>query len=127
MDPREKVQTPATLLQVTAGIGIVVQLLSMTLNLLGVGLGGMTGGQEGMINMASGVVGLFFNIIGMIVAVVIWVGASKMKRLESYSFAMTASIIAMLPCISPCCLIGLPVGIWSLVTLMAEDVKAAFR
>jgi hypothetical protein len=60
-------------------------------------------------------------------AVVIFMGAGKMKRLESYGFAMAVSIIAMIPCISPCCLIGLPMGIWALVVLLDPNVKAAFR
>ena len=38
-----------------------------------------------------------------------------------------ATIIAMVPCISPCCLVGLPIGIWALVVLMKPEVKAAFR
>jgi hypothetical protein len=50
-----------------------------------------------------------------------------MKKLESYSFAMAAAIIAMIPCISPCCLLGLPFGIWALVVLGDGSVKAAFQ
>ena len=38
-----------------------------------------------------------------------------------------ASILAMIPCLSPCCLIGLPIGIWALVILMKPEVKAAFK
>ncbi len=41
---------------------------------------------------------------------------------------VAASVIGMIPCCtSCCCLVGLPVGIWSLMTLMDNDVKAAFR
>jgi hypothetical protein len=32
----------------------------------------------------------------------------------------------MIPCISPCCLLGLPIGIWALVVLLKPEVKAAF-
>ena len=64
---------------------------------------------------------------GLIMSVVILMGALKMKKLESYNFALTATIIAMVPCISPCCLVGLPIGIWALVVLMKPEVKAAFR
>jgi hypothetical protein len=53
--------------------------------------------------------------------------ALKMKDLTQWSLAVAASILVMIPCISPCCLIGLPVGIWSLVVLMRPDVKAAFH
>jgi hypothetical protein len=53
-------------------------------------------------------------------------GALKMRKLESRGLAVAASIVAMLPCLGPCCCIGLPSGIWSLVVLMKEDVKAEF-
>jgi len=34
----------------------------------------------------------------------------------------------MLPCcVGACCLVGLPAGIWSIMTLMDEEVKAAFQ
>jgi len=51
----------------------------------------------------------------------------KMKKLENYGLAMTASILAMIPCLSPCCLIGLPIGIWAVVVLSKPEVKSAFH
>jgi len=65
-------------------------------------------------------------IIGGIVGVVVLLGAGKMQKLESYQFALTASIMAMVPCISPCCLFGLPLGIWALVVLNKPEVKSHF-
>ena len=50
--------------------------------------------------------------------------ALKMKRLEAYGVAITASILAIL--ISPSNVIGLGIGIWSLVVLSRADVAAAF-
>jgi hypothetical protein len=49
-----------------------------------------------------------------------------MQKLQSYQFALTASIVAMVPCISPCCLFGLPFGIWALVVLNKPEVKSQF-
>ncbi len=34
---------------------------------------------------------------------------------------------AMIPCVSPCCLLGLPLGIWALIVLVKPEVKAAFQ
>ena len=51
----------------------------------------------------------------------------KMMKLEHRGLAYAASILAMIPCISPCCILGLPFGIWSLVVLADNDVKSAFR
>ncbi|MBW8038725.1 MAG: serine/threonine protein kinase [Planctomycetes bacterium] len=53
-------------------------------------------------------------------------GAWKMRKLELYGLAITASIVAMLPC-TPGFIIGLPAGIWALMVLKQPDVKAAFR
>ncbi len=50
--------------------------------------------------------------------------ALKMRRLEAYSTAVIGSILAML--ITPGNIIGLPVGIWSLVVLSRREVRQAF-
>ena len=52
------------------------------------------------------------------------VAALKMRRLQAYWLAITASILAII--ISPGNLIGLPIGIWALVVLSQREVRAAF-
>lgn len=60
-------------------------------------------------------------------AVLILVGAVKMKNLSSRGWAYTSAILAMIPCTSSiCCLLGLPFGIWALIALNNPDVKRAF-
>ena len=70
--------------------------------------------------------GIVGAIIAIIKGILILLGATKMRNLQNYGFAMTAAIIAMVPCISPCCVLGLPFGIWALIVLMKPEVKAAF-
>ena len=65
--------------------------------------------------------------IGIIVSGFILFGALKMKRLENHGLAMATSVVAAVPCISPCCLIGLPIGIWAIVVLLKPEVKSAFH
>jgi hypothetical protein len=125
-DPRSAVSGPATFLMVVGIIGIVVQILSLVLNLLGTGLSFAGGGGDRGMAMMQGGIGIVFNIIAMAIGGLIVFGSMKMKNLQSYGLAMTAAIIAMVPCISPCCLLGLPAGIWALVVLMKPEVKAAF-
>jgi hypothetical protein len=50
----------------------------------------------------------------------------KMQKLENHQLAFTASILAMIPCVSPCCFLGLPFGIWALVVLNKPEVKSQF-
>lgn len=123
----DQLKGPAIGLMVTAGIGAAWQALMLVLNVMGAGMGAMMRGNQGMPNMMSGGIGAVFNVIGLVMAVVVFMGASKMKNAESYGFAMAATILAMIPCISPCCLLGLPLGIWALVVLLKPEVKAAFQ
>jgi len=64
-------------------------------------------------------------VITLIWGAVVTLGGVKMMQLQSRSSVMVASIFAMLPC-NPCCLAGLPIGIWALVVLARPDVKDAF-
>ncbi|MFW6123644.1 MAG: hypothetical protein ACOC5G_00310 [Acidobacteriota bacterium] len=66
------------------------------------------------------------SFVGIVVAGFIIFAALKMKELEQWGLAITAGILAMIPCISPCCIIGLPIGIWCLVVLTKPEVKNAF-
>ena len=62
----------------------------------------------------------------LVIGIVMIIGALKMMRLESHRWAMTASILALLPC-SPVSLLGLVAGIWSLIVLNRQGVVAAFE
>lgn len=59
--------------------------------------------------------------------VVMAFGAIRMLSLRSHGLAMVSCILAMVPCLSPCCVLGLPVGIWAAVVLNRAEVKAAFE
>lgn len=123
-----QVGAPAIGLIVTAIIGILWQLVSVVLNLLGTGLGAMGAAEGGGISgIFSGVIGLVFNVVWLLMGGLVIFGALKMKNLQSYGLSMAAAVIAALPCTSPCCFLGLPLGIWAIVVLMNQDVKASFR
>jgi hypothetical protein len=63
----------------------------------------------------------------LLIHLVIAFGAFRMLKLKSYGMAMTSSVLSLVPCISPCCVLGIPFGIWSLIVLMKADVKQAFH
>lgn len=127
---QEKVNAPAIGLMVTAIIGMLFQLVNILLQILGVGMGALGGGQgpgaDQMMSMLSGGLGIVFGLIGLAIGAVILFGAMKMRKLESYGLSMAAAILAMIPCLSPCCILGLPLGIWALVVLMKPEVKQSF-
>jgi hypothetical protein len=106
----------------------VLSFISLIFNLAGASfLASSQMPKEARTNMFSGTIGVVSSIIGILVSGLILVGAMKMKKLESYGLAMAVSIIAMIPCFSPCCLIGLPIGIWAVVVLSKPEVKSAFH
>jgi len=127
----DQVNGPAIGLIVTAVLGFLASIVGTLWNLLAAGAGfhqsGMNPEMERLATMFGGTMGVISGIIGFLVAGLILFGALKMKKCESYGWAITASIIAMIPCISPCCLVGLPVGIWALVVLSKPEVKSAFH
>ena len=79
-----------------------------------------------LLNALNGPLGLVSDVFSLTMGSLITLGAVKMKNLQSYTFAYTISILAMIPCLSPCCLIGLPFGIWALVVLSKPEIKAQF-
>jgi hypothetical protein len=122
-----QVSGPAIGLMVLAIVELVFQALGAIMHLAGASLFSTARmPSEAWVQMFSGTMGLIFSVLGMLISGLILLGAFKMKRLENYGLAMAASIIAMLPC-SLCCVIGLPLGIWSIVVLSKPEVKSAFH
>ena len=128
----QQVQGPAIGLLVTAIIGVCLGLFGLVGNIFGVGmsglqnLGGGSGAADRYMQYMTGGVGIVSAILGLAVSgFIIW-AALQMKQLRNWTMAVVASIVAMIPCIGPCCIIGIPIGIWSLIVLMKPDVKAAF-
>jgi hypothetical protein len=60
-------------------------------------------------------------------ALAMMIGGIMMLQLKGYGLAVLGSVLALLPCLTPCCVLGMPFGIWALVVLNNAEVKAAFR
>lgn len=79
------------------------------------------------IHLFNGPLGIGSDIFAMAMAAVIFFGAWQMQKLRGYEFAFVAAILAMLPCVSACCLLSLPFGIWALVILSKAEIKSQFK
>jgi hypothetical protein len=53
-------------------------------------------------------------------------GALCMRGLSAYMFCLLTAVIAMVPCLTGCCITGLPFGLWALLVLIRPDVREAF-
>jgi hypothetical protein len=64
-------------------------------------------------------------VLGATLSAIVILAGLKMKRLESRSFAIAGSVLAMF--VSPGNVIGLPIGLWALYVLTRPEVSAMFR
>lgn len=78
-------------------------------------------------NLTSGPIGVVTNGIVLVVGVLTIYSATRMKKFQGHTMAVVVSALACVPCTSGCCIVGIPIGIWSIVVLMDANVKAAFR
>jgi hypothetical protein len=128
-DAAAKVSGPAIALIVVAAIALALGLVNGILTMAGVAVfprPSSGGPPPEMMKLFQGLGGIVGIVLVLAIYGTMLLGAIKMKKLESYGLAMTASILALLPC-SLCCIIGLPIGIWSLVVLSKPEVKSAFH
>ncbi|MGB2763451.1 MAG: hypothetical protein WBC02_12090 [Candidatus Aminicenantaceae bacterium] len=134
-DASKQVSGPSVGLLVTGIIGAFFSFLGLILSFFGTGfftiwrdkVGEKYFGKEDFVEgFFEGVAGVASSIVGILVAAFIIYAALKMKELNQWGLCVAASVLAMIPCISPCCILGLPIGIWCLVILMRPEVKEAF-
>jgi len=126
----ERIAAPANALLATGIINIILHSAVILLySFMLVEMLGMNPPQgQDTASLALGC-GMFIaaSLVGLLMDIVLLIGVWKMKRLDNYLLSVIAAIIAMIPCISPCCLLGLPFGIWALLTLNDSSIKLAFR
>ena len=67
------------------------------------------------------------NALALVLSLLSLLAGVRMLQRKSYGLVMAGVILATIPCVSPCCCLGLPFGIWALVVLSNTEVKAAFR
>lgn len=67
------------------------------------------------------------NLLTLLLGIVTLLAGVKMLQRRAYGLVMTGVILGMIPCLSGCCCIGLPFGIWALIVLSSPEVRNSFR
>ena len=126
----DRVAPPATALIVVACLGILFDVFVM-LAMVHVAINPLPANQRPGLNREDiplvVTAWVTYGLANVAVNVLILVGAVKMKKLRNYPLAMAVSILALIPCVGPCCLFGIPFGIWALIALCDDSVRMAFR
>ncbi|NIN93339.1 hypothetical protein GTO36_10265 [bacterium] len=129
VDASSQVSGPSVGLLITGILGGVISFIGLIAGVFETGIESIKAHRyfEEYSDLAEGAAGIALCFVGLLVAGFIIYASLKMKELTQWGLCVAASIIAMIPCISPCCIVGLPIGIWCLVVLTKPEVKAAFH
>jgi len=128
-DASDQVSGPSVGLLITGILGAALSFIGLIASLFETGIESIKANEfmGGYASIVGGAAGVAFCFVGLLVAGFIIYASLKMKALTQWSLCIAASIIAMIPCISPCCIVGLPIGIWCLVVLTKPEVRASFH
>ncbi len=129
--PKNLVNTPALCLIVISSIAIGLGVLGLVVDgvLLSTGLdqqldeiqnGSLPKRTQILIRSAWGIV--LIAASGFVLY-----GSIAMRRLQNYRLSRMAAMVAAIPCVGPCCLLGIPFGIWAFVVLGKPEVQQAFE
>jgi hypothetical protein len=132
VDDRQKLRAPAIGLIIAGSLNGMTGLLALLSGLFR--LTGIAGKEslpsdqaEKMGFMIGTIVPYMIAFLSLALAPVIIYGAVQMIQGKKAGLAKIAAILAIVPATSCCFLIGIPMGIWSLVVLAKPEVKAVFR
>lgn len=128
-DASDQVSGPSVGLLITGILGGVLSFIGLIASIFETGIESIKAHRyiEEYSDLAEGATGVALCFVGLLVAGFIIYASLKMKELTQWGLCVAASIIAMIPCISPCCIVGLPIGIWCLVVLTKPEVRASFH
>lgn len=130
-DIEAKMQGPAIALIVVASISLVFCLLGLAIDVALL----VSGMVEELEKLNKGpvpqsmkmLVRSIWTVVLINASAFILYGAIQMKNLRKYSFARAATVVAMVPCIGPCCILGIPVGIWAFSVINKPGIEESFQ
>ena len=124
---RHRLKVPAIGLLV-AGVVNLLASVSIVLLLVYVNLGYSMPGldfPDTYIEIAEIVLFLVIALVSLVLGIILVLGSARMVDLQSYPIAVFAAVASVLP-LAVGFPFGLPFGIWALLVLSRQDVKAAF-
>jgi hypothetical protein len=130
VEPATQVQAPAVAMIVVSLVALIVGTLGLIADMFLI-VSGMMEKLEAMNNGPTSVytdtvIRVIWGIILFVASSFVLYGALQMKRLKNYRVAVAASIVAMIPLVGPCCILGIPFGIWAVMTLGKPGVRQSF-
>ena len=128
---RAAVQGPAIGLLVVSIICVALLMLTLPFDVFLLVVGGMNGRVGGLevdeTKMMQIVIRMMWGVALLAASAYCIYGAWQMKSLRNYAHARNAAVVAVIPCLGPCCVLGIPFGAWALGVLARPEVQARFE
>jgi len=119
---------PAISLMIVAGICLALSLLSLPFDLYLLVSGAADNlPRRGIDPTVKVTIRLIWGFAIFAASCYVFFGALQMKGLANYAHAKAAAVVACIPCLGPCCLLGIPFGAWALVVLSQPDIQKSFE
>ena len=125
-----RLKLPAIILIVICGLSIIGSLVDLGFRVINSQNGEVppfVNPQQAEFFQVGNVGGMVFNVFTVLLDSFLIFAATRMMAGRSYPLAYACAVISVIPCLSPCCVVGIPFGVWALVVLNDPSVKAAFR
>ena len=129
---KTKMMGPGISLLIVGGLGLISMGGYFILSLVGMALDPDLSAPPAGASDAEQT-GFYFGLYGSLIImalsallqIVVILGGVNFLRQKGRTMAIAACIVSLIPCMSSCCVFGMPFGIWRLVVLAAPDVKRA--
>jgi hypothetical protein len=122
---RAVVMAPAIAMMVVLGLNLLFSVPYLILNTINiVSLQANRGPGEGASAVPYAVGAILGSVLCLAVYVLMFVGAYRMMRFQSWGLALTSAILMLFPCTF--CWIGLPFGIWATIVLALPSTRSQF-
>jgi hypothetical protein len=126
-----KITAPAIAMMVLGVLGVIASIAGLLMLIGGVAKPEIDDPEmpemlKGLVEVLSGPVGMAIQAVMIFVNAIIFLGGLMMSRLKAWVLCLIAAILLTLNLGSCLCFAGIPVGIWSIVVLMMNDVRQKF-
>lgn len=83
--------------------------------------------QGGMTKETQILIRMGFSLVLFVINAYIFMGANEMRTSGNLQMARNACMLACIPCLGPCYLLGIPVGLWGSSVLARPEVVNSFE
>jgi hypothetical protein len=125
-DLERRIAPPALAMLVVAGLSILLLAVSIIADPIR-HLCESCGIEVAPPNRLVAILDLFYRLLMLAVATLVLIGSLQLLRQRSWVLGLTAAVLLLVPCLGPCCPIGMPVGAWTLFVLLQPDVRQALQ